>query len=196
MRAPMSLSMLLIDGNHLRSALVEAAWRDAGHQVSITPNDADSIRCKISAMRPDVIIDLEASSSARSDDVVSLARASGWSIAARGARHRWSTADVDGDAYLSIFAVDSVGEQDIQRVLDTTRGHLDIHLRMSREVDEARGDLIGRRVIGRAIRILMTVKGLSEREACKRLVGAAVKQNRETLEVADAVVRAMGPFDE
>lgn len=192
----MSWSMLLIDGDQLRSAVVEAAFHDAGHQVAIIAKDAGSVRERIAKLRPDIIVDLEDSNRTSLDDVVSLSREVDWPIVARVEHARQREIDGPMAETLSIYAIVRLDEQDIRAVLKDTINQLQIHSGLTRELEEARGEVIGRKTIVRAIEILITAKGLTRDEASKRLVHAAIKQNRETFEVAQAVVRAVDQFNE
>ena len=68
--------------------------------------------------------------------------------------------------------------------------------RMARELEEARGELEGRKLVERAKGILMKSRGLSEEDAYALLRKTAMNQNRKLADVAQSLVTAaalLGP---
>jgi two-component system, response regulator / RNA-binding antiterminator len=64
--------------------------------------------------------------------------------------------------------------------------------RLSRELEEARSELEGRKVIERAKGILVRSKGLSEEAAYALLRKTAMNQNRKIADIAQSLVTAAG----
>ena len=54
MRSP-DLSILIIDENRIRSAIIEAGLRDAGHERVTVLNEVDELARKIESIAPDVV---------------------------------------------------------------------------------------------------------------------------------------------
>jgi response regulator NasT len=67
--------------------------------------------------------------------------------------------------------------------------------RLSRELEEARGELENRKLIERAKGLLMRARGLSEMEAYALLRRTAMGQNRKIVEIAQSLVTAASLLD-
>jgi response regulator NasT len=61
---------------------------------------------------------------------------------------------------------------------------------MERELEQARSELQGRKIIDKAKGILMRSKGLSEEAAYQLLRKTAMNQNRKITEIAQSLVTA------
>jgi response regulator NasT len=192
----MPLSMLLIDGDALRSAMVGGALREAGYDVAMIAKETTRVRTKIAESRPDMIVDLEASDRTRLNDLASLSQSIGWPMAVRLEHARQRPADAVMDPSVSIYAVERLGEQDVRSILDLTMDQLDLYARLTLDLDEMRSEVNDRKTIARARNILMAVKALTREEADRLLLQVAIKQNRETFEVAQDLVRAIDQFDD
>ena len=51
-----SLSILVIDENRIRAAVIEAGLRDAGHERVMLVHDVTGIAARIAELEPDVIV--------------------------------------------------------------------------------------------------------------------------------------------
>ncbi|MFG1428867.1 ANTAR domain-containing response regulator [Roseixanthobacter glucoisosaccharinicivorans] len=193
---PMQVSMLLIDGDQFRSAIVGAALREAGQDVAIVPKEMTVVRAKIAEARPQIIVDVEAFDRTGLNDLVSLSQEVNWPMAARVDHARPGPPGTVMAEGLSIYAVEGLSARRIRSIADITMKQLDIHSCIVRELDEARGEVIDRKTIVRARKILMTVMGLTEDDADRRLLHVAMKENRETFDVAQDLVRAIDQFDD
>ena len=67
---------------------------------------------------------------------------------------------------------------------------------MARELEEARSELEGRKVIDRAKGILMKSRGIGEDEAYRLLRKTAMSQNRKIAEIAQSLVLAAGLLED
>ncbi|PHQ67481.1 MAG: hypothetical protein COB93_11065 [Sneathiella sp.] len=68
--------------------------------------------------------------------------------------------------------------------------------RMSRELQEARDELAGRRGIETAKAILMKAKNISEEEAYRLLRKTAMNQNRKIADIAQSLITAENLMNE
>jgi len=69
------------------------------------------------------------------------------------------------------------------------------YARLTRELEDARGELEGRTLIDRAKSILMRTRNLSEEEAYRLMRKAAMNQNRKLAEIAESLITAAGLLD-
>ncbi len=69
------------------------------------------------------------------------------------------------DAGVSAYVVDGLKKERIRPILDMAVSRFNAYSRMVRELEDARSELEGRKIIDRAKAILMKSKGISEDEA-------------------------------
>jgi response regulator NasT len=96
------------------------------------------------------------------------------------------------DAGVSAYVVDGLKQERIRPILDMAVTRFNAYSRMERELEEARSELEGRKIIDRAKAILMKSKGISEDEAHALLRKTAMNQNRKMSELAQSLVLAAG----
>lgn len=192
-----SLSVLVIDENALRSSIIEAGLREAGHERVTVVNDVTGIARKIGEIAPDVIvIDLENPNRDMLENMFQLSRAVKRPIAMFVDRSDQASIEAAIDAGVSAYVVDGLRQERVKPILDMAISRFNAYSRMARELEEARSQLAERKTIDRAKGILMKTRGLSEEEAYQRLRRTAMNQNRKIIEVAQSLVLAADLLDE
>lgn len=189
--------MLVIDENALRSAIIEAGLREAGHDNVTVVNDVTGIAKRIGEIAPDVIvIDLENPNRDMLENMFQLSRAVKRPIAMFVDRSDQASIEAAIDAGVSAYVVDGLRQERVKPILDTAISRFNAYSRMARELEEARSALAERKTIDRAKGILMRTKALTEEEAYQRLRRTAMNQNRRIIEVAQSLVLAADLLDE
>lgn len=191
------LKILVIDENRIRAAIIEEGLREAGHSLVTTVHDVSGIARRIAEVEPDVIvIDLENPNRDMLENMFQLSRAVKRPIAMFVDRSDTASIEAAVDAGVSAYIIDGLRKERVKPILQMAISRFNAFSRMARELEEARDELEGRKVIDRAKGILMKSRGLSEEEAYTLLRKTAMNQNRKLADVAQSLVTAadlLGP---
>jgi response regulator NasT len=188
-----SLSILVIDENRIRAAVIEAGLREAGHARITVIHDVGGIARRIAEIEPDVIvIDLENPNRDMLEDMFQLSRAVKRPIAMFVDRSDQASIEAAVEAGVSAYIVDGLRQERVKPILDMAVSRFNAFSRMARELEEVRGELQGRKLVDKAKRILMQSRGLSEDAAYALLRKTAMNQNRKISEIADSLITAAG----
>jgi response regulator NasT len=188
-----SLSILVIDENRIRAAVIEAGLRDAGHERVTLVHDVAGIARRIAEIEPDVIvIDLENPNRDMLENMFQLSRAVKRPIAMFVDRSDQASIEAAVEAGVSAYVIDGLRQERVKPILDMAVSRFNAFSRMARELEEVRGVLQGRKLVDKAKRILMQSRGLSEEAAYALLRKTAMNQNRKISEIADSLITAAG----
>lgn len=192
-----SLSILVIDDNAIRASIIEAGLREAGHASVRVITDIEDVARRIGEIAPDVvIIDLENPNRDVLEHFFALSRTIKRPIAMFVDKSDPVEIEAAVDAGVSAYVVDGLRKDRIKPILDMAIVRFRAFSRLQGELEAARSELQGRKVIDKAKGILMTSRGLSEDAAYTLLRTTAMNQNRKIVEIAQAVVTAaelLGP---
>lgn len=195
--SPRSLSVLVIDENTVRAAIIEAGLREAGHERVTVVHDVNGIAQRIAAIEPDVIvIDLENPNRDMLENMFSLSRAVKRPIAMFVDQSDQSAIEAAVDAGVSAYVVDGLRQERVKPIVDMAISRFNAYSRMARELEEAKSALENRKLVDRAKGILMRSKGISEEEAYALLRRTAMNQNRKISEIAQSLILASGLLGE
>jgi two-component system, response regulator / RNA-binding antiterminator len=191
--AEITLSILIIDENRLRAAVIEDGLRDAGYTKLTIVHDVAGIARRIADLSPDVIvIDLENPNRDVLESMFQLSRAVKRPIAMFVDRSDQAAIEAAVDAGVSAYIVDGLKRERVKPILDMAISRFNAFARMSRELEEARSQLESRKLVDRAKGILMKTRGLSEADAYTLLRKTAMNQNRKISEIAESLITAAG----
>lgn len=187
------LSVLIIDENRLRAAIIEEGLREAGHsQVAVLHSVKEAAR-RIVEHEPDVIvIDLENPGRDQLEHFFSLSRALKKPIAMFVDRSDSAEIEAAVEAGVSAYVVDGLKKERVKAILDMAISRFNAFARLTRELEEARSALEDRRLIDQAKAILMKSRGLSEADAYALMRRTAMNQNRKIVEIAQSLITAAG----
>jgi response regulator NasT len=191
--APTSLSILVIDENRLRAAVIEEGLRDAGYDNLTIVHDVAGIARRIADVNPDVIvIDLENPNRDMLENMFQLSKAVKRPIAMFVDRSDQAAIEAAVDAGVSAYVVDGLKRERVKPILDMAISRFNAFARMAHELQEARTELESRKLIDRAKGILVRTRGLSEADAYALLRKTAMNQNRKISEIAESLITAAG----
>ena len=189
--ADTALSILVIDENRARAAIIEAGLREAGHERVTLVHAMAGIARRIEEAAPDVIvIDLENPNRDMLEDMFQLSRAVRRPVAMFVDRSDSDSIAAAVEAGVSAYVVDGLRRERIKPILDMAVSRFNAFARLSRELQDARDELEGRKVVDRAKRLLMKAKGIGEDEAYALLRRTAMNKNRKITEIAQSLVTA------
>ncbi|MBF0678068.1 MAG: ANTAR domain-containing protein [Devosia sp.] len=194
---PDALSILVVDNNAIRASIIEAGLREAG-QVSVRViTDIEEVARRIGEIAPDVvIIDLENPNRDVLEHFFALSRTIKRPIAMFVDKSDPAEIEAAVDAGVSAYVVDGLRKDRIKSILDMAIVRFRAFSRLQGELEAARSELQGRKVIDKAKGILMSTRGLSEDDAYALLRTTAMNQNRKIAEIAQSLVTAselLGP---
>ena len=191
------LKILVIDENRIRAAIIEEGLREAGYAHVTIVHDVNGIARRIAEVEPDVIvIDLENPNRDMLENMFQLSRAVKRPIAMFVDRSDTASIEAAVDAGVSAYIIDGLRKERVKPILQMAISRFNAFSRMARELEQARDELEGRKVIDRAKGILMKSRGLSEEDAYTLLRKTAMNQNRKLADVAQGLVTAadlLGP---
>ncbi|MGE8944389.1 ANTAR domain-containing response regulator [Leptospira interrogans] len=187
------LSILVIDENRIRAAIIEAGLREAGHDRVTLVHDITGIARQIAEIEPDVIvIDLENPNRDMLENMFQLSRAVKRPIAMFVDRSDAVSIEAAVDAGVSAYVVDGLRKERVKPILEMAISRFNAFSRMARELEEARSELANRKLVDRAKGILMKSRGLSEEAAYALLRKTAMNQNRKISDIAQSLITAAG----
>jgi len=186
-------SILIIDENHVRAAIIQEGLREAGHANVRWLNETANLLKRIVDIDPDVIIiDLESPNRDVLEQMFQVSRLVRRPIAMFVDQSDSISIRDAMLAGVSAYVVDGLKKERVKHILDMCVQRFEIFSRMEEELHEAKTALADRKVIERAKGILMTAKCLSEQDAYAMMRKAAMDQKRRLAEIARAIVMAEG----
>jgi len=186
-----TLSILVIDDNAIRASIIEAGLREAGHERVQVITDIEGVARRIGEIAPDVVIvDLENPNRDVLEHFFVLSRALKRPIAMFVDKSDPSEIEAAVEAGVSAYVVDGLRKDRVKPILDMAIVRFRAFSRLQDELEAARSELEGRKVIDKAKGILMSTRGLTEDQAYRLLRSTAMNQNRRISEIAQALVTA------
>jgi response regulator NasT len=186
-------SVLIIDENHVRAAIIQEGLREAGHANVRWLNETANLLKRIVDIDPDVIIiDLESPNRDVLEQMFQVSRLVRRPIAMFVDQSDSASIRDAMLAGVSAYVVDGLKKERVKHILDMCVQRFQVFSRLEEELHEAKTALADRKVIERAKGILMTAKSLNEQDAYAMMRKAAMDQKRRLAEIARAIVMAEG----
>jgi two-component system, response regulator / RNA-binding antiterminator len=187
------LSILVVDENRLRASIIEDGLREAGHTDVTVMADIHGVARQIERAEPDVImVDLENPNRDMLEAFFQLSRSIRRPVAMFVDRSDEASIAASVEAGVSAYVVDGLRKERIKPILELAVSRFNAFARLTRELEEAKGELADRKIIDRAKGILMTSKNMTEEEAYQLLRKTAMSQNRKVSDIAQSLVTAAG----
>ena len=192
----LGLSILVVDDNRIRASIIEDGLREAGHERVHVITEINEVAARISEIAPDVvIIDLENPNRDTLEHFFSLSRALQRPIAMFVDKADPGSIEAAVDAGVSAYVVDGMRKERVKPILDMAISRFRAFNRLREELNAARSELEGRKIIDRAKAILIKTRGLDEDQAYALLRKTAMNQNRKITEIAQSLITAAGLLD-
>jgi response regulator NasT len=185
------LSILVIDENRIRAAIIESGLREAGHDRVTVINEIKGLASQIEALRPDVIvIDIENPQRDMMEHLFQLTRCVDRPIAMFVDRSDTASIEAAVEAGVSAYIVDGLRKERVKPILDMAVSRFNAFSRLQRELTDAKTALEERKLIDRAKGILMQTRRFSEQEAYALLRQTAMNEKKKLADIAQSVVTA------
>ena len=192
----LGLSILVVDDNRIRASIIEDGLREAGHERVHVITEINEVAARISEIAPDVvIIDLENPNRDTLEHFFSLSRALQRPIAMFVDKADPGSIEAAVDAGVSAYVVDGMRKERVKPILDMAISRFRAFNRLREELNAARSELEGRKIIDKAKAILIKTRGLDEDQAYALLRKTAMNQNRKITEIAQSLITAAGLLD-
>lgn len=189
--SPKPLSILVIDENRIRAAIIETGLREAGHDRVTVIHEMTGLAVRIEAVAPDVIvIDIENPNRDMLEHLFQLTRSVRRPIAMFVDRSDSASVEAAVEAGVSAYVVDGLKKERVKTILDMAVSRFNAFSRLQRELADARSALEERKVIERAKGILMNTRNVSEEAAYALLRQTAMNEKKKMAEIAQSVVTA------
>lgn len=187
-----TLKILVIDGNPIRRAIIEAGLADAGFaSVTVLANTTRLID-HIYNLDPDVVlIDLENPSRDVLEQMFQVSRVVRRPIAMFVDKSDTSEIKAAIEAGVSAYIVDGLKKERVKPILEMTVMRFHAFNRLRAELEEVKGALKERKIVEKAKGILMKSRGLDEEKAYELLRKTAMAQGRRIADVAQALVSSV-----
>jgi response regulator NasT len=185
------LTILVIDENPDRAAVVERGLVEAGYTRVAKIGASVNLVSRIQALAPDVIIiDLENPDRDTLEQMFQVSRAIQRPIAMFVDQSDSDTIRAAVEAGVSSYVVDGLRQDRIKPIVEMAISRFAAFDTLRRERDEAQAKLADRKTIEKAKGLLMKRKGLEEEEAYALMRRTAMQQNRRLVEIAESVITA------
>jgi response regulator NasT len=189
--SPKPLSILVIDENRIRAAIIESGLREAGHDRVTVINEIKGLAAQVEALRPDVIvIDIENPQRDMMEHLFQLTRSVDRPIAMFVDRSDTASIEAAVEAGVSAYIVDGLRKERVKPILDMAVSRFNAFSRLQRELADAKTALEERKLIERAKGILMQTRQFSEEAAYALLRQTAMNEKKKLSEIAQSVVTA------
>jgi response regulator NasT len=186
-----SLSILVIDENRIRAAIIESGLREAGHERVTVVNGIKGLAAEVEALRPDVIvIDIENPQRDVMEHLFQLTRSVDRPIAMFVDRSDTASIEAAVEAGVSAYIVDGLRKERVKPILDMAVSRFNAFSRLQRELADVKSALEERKLIERAKGILMQTRQFSEEAAYALLRQTAMNEKKKMSDIAQSVVTA------
>lgn len=192
----MSLRIMLVDQDSARSAMLEQALHDAGHQVVARIKHGHNLLRELKECQPDmVIMDLEAPGRDTLEQMREISRDQPRPIILFSNKRDGDYIRQAVQAGVSAYVVDGLSQERIMPIVEVAMARFREFEALKRELHEAKIQPADRKVVDKAKGILMQRKGMSEDEAYQLLRKTAMSRNMRIADVARTLLTLEGLTD-
>jgi two-component system, response regulator / RNA-binding antiterminator len=185
----MTLRVLVIDSDAGRSAILEQALCDAGHEVVARITDDADLPAKVIEYQPDVvIIDMDAPGRDTLEQLWEIGRNQPKPIILFSDKRDSDFIHQAVQAGVSAYVVDGLSRERVMPIVEVAVARFREFQALRRELDETKSQLADRKVIDKAKGILMRKKGMSEDKAYQFLRKTAMSRNTRVVDVARMLI--------
>lgn len=194
LRAPV-VKIVIVDESPVRAAILLEGLRDAGFTHVECIAETHNLLKRVYAIDPDIIlIDLENPSRDALEQMFQVSRAVRRPVAMFVDQSDTASIQASVDAGVSAYIVDGLRKERIKSILDLCVSRFNAFAKLQGELERAKSDLEERKTIDRAKGILMQAKKISEEEAYKLMRGAAMRESKKIVEIAQSIITAAELF--
>jgi response regulator NasT len=185
------LSVLVLDEDRVRGAIIREGLIEAGHRrVAVVAGTLGLARW-IEEINPDVIvIDIRNPNRDHVEHLFQLSRAAQRPVAMFVDQSDAGMMEAAIEAGVSAYVVDGLRKDRVKAILDMAVARFNAYATLRRELDETKQALADRKLLDRAKAILMRARGIDEDAAHHLIRRTAMRENRRMRDVASSIVTA------
>ena len=185
----MSLSVLLVDDDPERAAIVEPGLRAAGYEVVTVVDTTTEMLAQVRARRPDVIIiDRDSPDRDTLEHVCMITRDDPRPIVMFTQDKDRTLMRAALEAGVSAYVVDGLSVERVRPIVEVALARFEQWQALRRELDQAQTNLAERKLIERAKGIVMQQRKCTEDKAYAMLRKLAMSRHQRLAQVAESVI--------
>jgi two-component system, response regulator / RNA-binding antiterminator len=189
----MNLKIMLVDQHPGRSAILEQALSDAGHQVVARIEPGRHLAREVRDGQPDIIIiDMDSPGRDTLEQMREINRDQPTPIILFSNKRDGDYIRQAVQAGVSAYVVDGLSRERIMPIVEVAMARFREFEALRQELQDTKSQLADRKVIDKAKGVLMQRKGLSEEAAYQLLRKAAMDRNLRVAEVARTLLALEG----
>ena len=196
MPEPDTLSVLLVDDEIVRAAMVEEALANDGHRVVCRLSSPASLNDMVRQHQPDVvIIDMESPDRDTLESMALLQRENPRPVVFFADQHDPQSLKAAVKAGVSAYVVDGLAANRVKAVIEVAIARFEAFQGMRRDLDKARNQLADRKRIEQAKGLLMKHQSCDEEQAYRMLRKLAMDRGQRIAQVAQNVIDILKPLE-
>jgi response regulator NasT len=189
------VKIVIVDESPIRSAILHEGLREAGFTDVERIAETHNLLKRVYEIDPDVIlIDLANPSRDELEQMFQVSRAVRRPVAMFVDQSDTASIQASVDAGVSAYIVDGLRKERIKSILDLCVSRFNAFADLQNQLERAKSDLEGRKIIDRAKSILMEAKSLSEAEAYGLIRSRAMRESKKIGEIAQSIITAWEMF--
>ena len=191
--AKTSMTVMLVDDQPARAALLEQALLDHDYKVIARLSSAAGLAEQVARLAPDVIIiDIESPDRDTLEHMASLHRDNPRPVV-MFAEEGDDTGSIERAmrAGVSAYIVDGLNPARVKTIVDVAVARFREFQALRRELEETRSQLADRKQIDRAKGLLMKQRGLDEQQAYHAMRKMAMDRGQKLAEVASNIIAVL-----
>ncbi|MGK0546012.1 MULTISPECIES: ANTAR domain-containing response regulator [Halomonas] len=197
MPEPDTLSVLLVDDEIVRAAMVEEALANDGHRVVCRLSSPASLNDMVRQHQPDVvIIDMESPDRDTLESMALLQRENPRPVVFFADQHDPQSLKAAVKAGVSAYVVDGLAANRVKAVIEVAIARFEAFQGMRRDLDKARNQLADRKRIEQAKGLLMKHQSCDEEQAYRMLRKLAMDRGQRIAQVAQNVIDILKPLEQ
>lgn len=186
------LSVLVIDEDRGRAALVEQALRDQGYDVLARLDTTDHLADRVDELKPDmIIVDLESPDRDVLENMAILNQSSPRPVVMFAEQGDQQTIEKAIRAGVSAYIVDGLEHHRIKAILDVAAARFREFQALRAELADVKNELADRKVIERAKGLVMKHNRCSEEQAFKAMRKMAMDQQKPLNDIAKNIISVL-----
>lgn len=193
-RAP--LTVMLVDDQPARAALLEQALCDHGYVVVARLTTADGLAREVARLEPDVIIvDIDSPDRDTLENMAVLHRDNPHPVVMFAGENDVISIERALRAGVSAYVVDGLQPERVKSIIDVAVARFREFQALRSELDQARSQLADRKLIERAKGLLMAKRAMDEQQAYAAMRKLAMDRSQRLVDVARNILSVLELLD-
>ncbi len=190
------LTVMLVDDQPARAALLEQALRDHGYTVLARLATADGLAAEVKRCAPSVIIiDIDSPDRDTLEHMASLHRDNPHPVVMFAGEDDAASIEKAMRAGVSAYVVDGLQTTRVKSIIDVAIARFREYQALRQELEQTRTQLEDRKLLDRAKGLLMKHRNVNEAQAYQAMRKMAMDRSQRITEVARNVIAVMELLD-